>query len=1526
MCFRNRVRWDIHQDDDPKKFMTVSCGEYVLAIPDYSYQARQSSRGSGRDTESMSSNRNHQQNAMFKKVVMKLSGNVRWLAGLVFERDLEQGGRSFDFIPHYKVALKTPSHAKAIDNLVSQCDTDYYRALRSLTVMQPYDAFRGFCSQYIHLSIAVIAPIDRDWSVSNVKPSISYNSMHMSPRFFTHFFDWWSLFSGVMSLPIRQGRLFPGVEKSSKKFGRHLATIKYNLMLSPFFISHVYKHKDVEDYTEDTVGATGLKLRIDSFMLDLHQRREEFATQGNGRLKMTRTSGMRINKAQLDFISADMRAVSASIAGTSPDDLKRATDDDIASYHDQIFVSPDISRFTIPDHDLLWIDMDDFVELDWILPAETHPKTKIMPLAFAPRFTYFRQTDHEGVVSGDVGRTSHFGDEPTHFCIMSQDNDPQRVQRDLIRERLLVLKAQLEDHRRAQGEQELRVVRDGHGDSRIREQYDLLKQQCRTLEEKIAFTQSMLTLITERLKSGIASRVSESNGTGELGPGSALHGRPITGGDEMGPEASPTVDPVSDFNNRFIVHNIQLKWNNSLRNIILRYVHQVSQRRGFVYYMSRRAVKFILDIIEEQQRNKEAMNAKSHHHTPTGQPSPSMSFKEDGSDISLEERIRELLNDGKNFVDANDPEPSERSPKHAFGTIGQNISDEFTAQDSYHVRLIAPQIQLQSEKNARSVLLVTAEGMHLKVIQIMDKSRLADDVSGLVQRRFSVDMDGVQFFVTNQQIFNKFLHLYSANKYGSPKGAAWPPWTPLEVNYDFQLNPSGWFRVVQKTSASLRYDKFNTLRLKYNDELNKTDASERNVLDDAESRIDHLWVEFPHIRAICDSSQYYTMYVIVLDLLLYSEPLEKIRSERLEKIMLAADFSDLSGTPEMVISLQERIHQLEEIKEQFQLHAKYLDRQGWQDRLAIERDLASCEDELFFMMKAITTSQRKYDDRSPDAQSNGLLRWYLSASEIVWHLMREKNEPLMEIQLQHAAYDRTDNSDGSNHNTMEIGRIHGLNLLPDALYPEMIAPFFENSQSFADQGHEDIKMFKVHWYMLEAIAGIPVLDQFEVNLFPLKVQLEREVGKKLFEYIFPGNAESGGASPFLVKHMPPVKDEDEDETLENASNMHLTPHSSVSDIRESHSVTSPGSLELRLRPTLTLSDTRPVTPSSLGKSRASEPNGETNRFKLFSSQNKLQLSSRSQQSVNTLPNRSTSRKSSRESLQSIARLAADGSVPNISTVSINSERSRIFGMHRTVSKDGNAEKEKPSDDLTEMMSRASNYMTLAYVKIPSVVLCLSYKGRGERNIEDVHDFVFRMPALEYRNKTWSNLDLALRLKKDVIKALISHTGAIIGNKFSHHRPTKHQQSRLREIANSSSLLPNTNSVNNMVARTATTIHHRSSSRDRPEDLPPSTFIAGWGTQVARDHSEAPSLDDILISPRNRMATPTTSQDPVQESSPESSSFGSNTDDSEPKEERSYSNSLNNLPGKHDQYVQSRDRSSTLRVMAHRKDGGDLQDR
>lgn len=1213
-----------------------------------------------------------------------------------------------------------------------------------------------------------------------------------------------------MSLPVRQGALFPGIEKASKKFGRHLATIKYNLLLSPLFIAHMYKHKDAEDYAEDLLSATGLKLRIDSFMLDLHQRREEFAAQGKWRGKQVKTSGMRINQTQLDFISADVRAVSASIAGTSSESVKRATDEELASYHDP--APSDMSRFTIPDNDFSWIDMDDFVELDWILPAETNPETKIMPLAYAPRFTYFRQTDHGQSPPEDDGKFSPFGNEPTHYCVMSQDNDPRRVQCGLIKERISKIEEHLEIHKRTLGEQELRVVRDSNRDGSLKERYQLLCEQGAILESKKEYLTSMLARLNKRLD--------------DKKPWSKPYGdsaeRDLTSGEssdddadaEDGIEQAALSGLISDFNNRFIIHNVQLKWNNSLRNIILRYVHQVSQRRGFVYYMSRRAVKFILDIVDEQSKNKHKRSDDETSPRPEFEEAPKISIETDEyQDPNVENRIQELLDDAKKFVDADDPAQAEATQKPNTYEMDQNISQDFTPLNSYHVRLVAPQIQLQSEKHSKSVLLVTAKSMQLKVIQIMDKDRMTDDVSGLVQRRFSVDMDSVQFFVTNQKNLMQFVHLYSGNRYGTPKGSAWPPWVPFEVNFDFKMSPFGWSRVVQKTSASLRYEKYNTLRLKFNDEINSGKSGRPHTPESTENRIDHLSVDFPHIRAICDSSQYFTMYVIVIDLLLYTEPLEKVRSEKLEKIMLASDFSDLRGAPEMVTSLQGRIRQLEEIKTHFQIHAKYLDRQGWQDRLSIEQDLTCCEDELFFMMKALTNSQRKSDDRGETSQTNGLLRWYLSASEIVWHLMRDKNEPLIEIRLQNAAYDRTDNSDGSNHNSMEIESVQGINLLPNAIYPELLAPYSENGKQFVEG--QDLKMLKVHWHMLEAIAGIPVLDQFEVNLFPLKVQLERELGTQLFEYIFPGagsNGEGGNFSPFMVRHIPAPRDGDGDSDAETQLSLSdVQPYENGSS-DEQRSGPRPGSLEMRLRPTRAFTEShKPRIGGNI--------NGDAHHFNLF------HHSKKPQSAPKTSMARAVSRKHSRESLLSNPRRSHNTSSTSLSAMNGSSDKHKKFTLTRSATKDTVVEDDKkPQDDLTQMMARASNYMTLAHVKIPSVVLCLSYKGRGERNLEDVHNFVFRMPALEYRNKTWSNLDLALRLKKDVIKALISHTGSIIGNKISHHRPNRQKQSRLQELSNSSSLLPGSFTLTSNNASDTSSTMDRSLATDRAESPTDSRLI------------------------------------------------------------------------------------------------------
>lgn len=406
MCWKNNVRWEIARSDDPKKFMKVSSDEYVLAVPEFTKKAREF--GEEPNNSSALTPETIAEIAHFKKVIMKLSGGVMWLVGLAFEQDIggpanwKEKERSFEFVPHYEVSLKEPKYAFAPPGEV-------------------YDAFRGFRSHHIHLSLSIECPTNRNWKLPSQGTSFSYNTIHLSPRFFTHFFAWWGLFAGNMSLPIRQGALWPGPEKSTKKFARHLATIEYQLLLSPLFISHIYKHNEREDGS--FVGATGLKARLDTFMLDIHQRREEVTTTIKGLNRERLTFGMKINEALVDFQSADIRAVSATIIGASADDMaKTAAEERAQSYTDGRKMEPDMSQFTIHDDDYSWVDLDDFIEIDWGLPTKTTPKTVISPLAFAPRTTYFRQTDHSPPNAPPASRPSPFGHDPSHDCIMGENN------------------------------------------------------------------------------------------------------------------------------------------------------------------------------------------------------------------------------------------------------------------------------------------------------------------------------------------------------------------------------------------------------------------------------------------------------------------------------------------------------------------------------------------------------------------------------------------------------------------------------------------------------------------------------------------------------------------------------------------------------------------------------------------------------------------------------------------------------------------------------------------------------------------------------------------------------------------------------------------------------------------------------------------------------------------------------------------------------------------------------------------------
>lgn len=102
------------------------------------------------------------------------------------------------------------------------------------------------------------------------------------------------------------------------------------------------------------------------------------------------------------------------------------------------------------------------------------------------------------------------------------------------------------------------------------------------------------------------------------------------------------------------------------------------------------------------------------------------------------------------------------------------------------------------------------------------------------------------------------------------------------------------------------------------------------------------------------------------------------------------------------------------------------------------------------------------------------------------------------------------------------------------------------------------------------------------------------------------------------------------------------------------------------------------------------------------------------------------------------------------------------------------------DDVDKMKQRAAKNNTFLYIKIPQFPLCVSYKvskflhsnllpslyhffcfvqGQKENNFMDIREFNLTIPMLVYHNMTWTWHDLAMAVKKECTKTLLSQVGS-----------------------------------------------------------------------------------------------------------------------------------------------------------------------
>src|SRR5436190_2116308 len=176
-------------------------------------------------------------------------------------------------------------------------------------------------------------------------------------------------------------------------------------------------------------------------------------------------------------------------------------------------------------------------------------------------------------------------------------------------------------------------------------------------------------------------------------------------------------DTYGHFGHRFIIHNAEALWNNSLRNLMYKFWNLVEQHQGLTYYMSMSAVKFIRDLQKKIQQQKEK---EVYDQSLKEDKDSTTSVKLDNYDFDTRmaaEMLRKLVGEQTtSFIVPNEvlAEEVTNDQEQSKNSLYDDIPEGYSLRKDFIVQLINPQINLQCDKDPDSSIIMCIERAQLK--------------------------------------------------------------------------------------------------------------------------------------------------------------------------------------------------------------------------------------------------------------------------------------------------------------------------------------------------------------------------------------------------------------------------------------------------------------------------------------------------------------------------------------------------------------------------------------------------------------------------------------------------------------------------------------------------------------------------------------------------------------------------------------------------------------------------------------------
>ncbi|KAJ1906501.1 Protein SABRE, partial [Coemansia sp. IMI 209127] len=389
--------------------------------------------------------------------------------------------------------------------------------------------------------------------------------------------------------------------------------------------------------------------------------------------------------------------------------------------------------------------------------------------------------------------------------------------------------------------------------------------------------------------------------------------------------------------------------------------------------------------------------------------------------------------------------------------------------------------------------------------------------------------------------------------------------------------------------------------------------------------------------------------------------------------------------------------------------------------------------------------------RRADGETHGAIARtiHLFISKATWHMLENDEQPLCDMTLRWASLKAVTTSDQATHLLSEVHLLYIVNRLPNPMFTDLVGPYIQPKQPKPDFCVE--KMIRVRWSELAPVGGISIVERFEVNLFPIRLQLSHDIAQKLINYLYPpqdsaSNANESGKSTAAGLHGDAAGPADRDTATpgpEGASRA-TTASATQSPVPS----TGPGSMA---------SVNNVGGAKSLFTSRLRKNLNDQNRATSGSGSARSTPGPSLSASATPGPetdDRSVQAASIKSPLQGSNALSpySGRSTP----MSLFSETNAMISMSR-----GGDNR----NQVDQMKKRASSNKMFVNIKIGGSTLCISYQGRRASNITDLRDFEFHAPTLELRNQVESYYELLMQVKKEYMSVVVHHTGALVKEKF-----------------------------------------------------------------------------------------------------------------------------------------------------------------